>query len=598
MNASDRDLHPRPQWRRDAWLSLDGTWEFAFDDADIGKSEGWHDGRALPLSIEVPFPYQSERSGIGSKDIHEIVWYSRSFDVPPGWRADEGDLLLHFGAVDYATEVWINGLLAGRNRGGHVPFSFNIAPFLRDGSNRVTLRVKDRQDPCQPRGKQSSSGKPVRIYYYCTTGIWQTVWLEPVPAMRLDAMRLTAADPDGTLALEVQLHAPAGGWTVQLDVLASLDQDAPVVARASTAAARASATLRVAIDNARPWSTDDPHLYGLRLRLVRDGATLDSVQAYVGLRSFASRDAHFYLNGRKTFLLMVLDQGYWPDTLLAPPSDEALRADVEWIKRLGFNGVRKHQKIEAPRWLYWCDRLGLLVWEEMPNARNWSLDAEEALLAEWERAVARDVNHPSIVAWVPVVESFGFPALKRHASQQAFLERLVMRTRRLDPSRDVIDNDGWEHTNLTDVCSIHDYSQPAEKLVARYATTQQTGQPPDKGWYKDKPLFLPGGAYRGQPIVLSEVGGFLMQPAGVPEAERDRLFDYYGNARTTAELWLRYRDLMEGIATLTALAGICYTQLIDVEHEQNGLLTYDRQPKFDPDELAALHRALFFDRHD
>ena len=291
---------------------------------------------------------------------------------------------------------------------------------------------------------------------------------------------------------------------------------------------------------------------------------------------------------------MVLDQGYWPDTLLAAPSDDALRADVEWIKRLGFNAVRKHQKIEAERWLYWCDRLGLLVWEEMPNARSWSLEAEEALLAEWERAVARDLNHPSIVAWVPVVESFGFPALRRHASQQAFLERLVMRTRRIDPTRDVIDNDGWEHTNLTDVCSIHDYSQPAEKLVARYADTQRTGRPPDKGWYKDKPLFLPGGSYRGQPIVLSEVGGFLMQPAGVPEAERDRLFDYYGNARTTEELWLRYRDLMEGIAGLTALAGICYTQLIDVEHEQNGLLTYDRRPKFDPDALAALHRRLFF----
>ncbi len=586
---TDTDLHPRPQWRRATWMSLDGTWEFAFDDDDIGRTEGWHDGRALPLSIDVPFPYQAARSGLGTRDIHEIVWYSRGFTVPPGW-ADE-DLLLHFGAVDYATEVWINGRLAGRNRGGHVPFSFNIAPFLREGENRVTLRVEDRQDPCQPRGKQSASGVPVRIYYYCTTGIWQTVWLEPVPAMRLDALRVVQAAPDGTLALDVHLHAPAGGWTVELDVLASLDEDATVVARAATDAARASASLQLHIDDPRPWSPDQPHLYGLRLRLVRDGVVLDSVASYAGLRDFSARDAHFYLNGRRTFLLMVLDQGYWPDTLLAAPSDEALRADVEWIKKMGFNAVRKHQKIEAERWLYWCDRLGLLVWEEMPNARNWSLAAEEALLAEWERAVARDLNHPSIVAWVPVVESFGFPALRRHPGQQAFLERLAMRTRRIDPGRDIVDNDGWEHTNLTDICSIHDYSQPAEKLVARYADMQRTGQPPAKGWYKDKPLFLPGGQYRGQPVVLSEVGGFLMQPAG---KERDRLFDYYGNAATTEDLWHQYRDLMAGIATLTALAGICYTQLTDVEHEQNGLLTYGREPKFDPGRLAALHRALFF----
>jgi beta-galactosidase/beta-glucuronidase len=579
-------LHPRPQFTRERWLSLDGPWEFTFDDADAGRTEGWHDGRALPMSIEVPFPYQSGRSGIGTQEIHEIVWYAKTIEVPPGWR--DGDLLLHFGAVDYSTEVWINGRLAGRNRGGHVPFSFDIAPFLVDGPNRVTLRVEDRQDPCQPRGKQSASGKPVRIYYWCTTGIWQGVWLEPVPALRIDALRLLDTSPDGHLEAEVHLHAPAAGWTVEMDVL----DDAGVrVAFAQADTRHAVVRLSARIDAPRAWSPDDPYLYGLRVRLLKDGEVLDGVGSYCGLRSFEAHDGHFRLNGQRTFLLMVLDQGYWPDTNLTPPSPAALREDVEWIRRLGFNAVRKHQKIEDERWLYWCDRLGLLVWEEMPNARAWSLDAEEALLAEWERAVERDAGHPCIVAWVPLVESFGFGALHRHPGQQAFIEKLVRRTRRIDPTRLVVDNDGWEHTDLADVCSIHDYTQPGDKLYARYADSVAAGAPPSKGWYKDKPLFLPGGQWRGHPVVLSEVGGFLSVPES-PDAPRDRLFDYYGSVGSGEELLARYRDLMGALGRMPFLAGACYTQFTDVEHEKNGLLTFDRQPKVAPDDVAALHRQL------
>jgi hypothetical protein len=585
-----RAPYPRPQMVRPLWCSLDGLWEFAFDDADCGLAESWHDGRALPLRIQVPFPYQAAQSGLGAREIHEVVWYARSFVVPAGWAFDH--LLLHFGAVDYSTHVWVNGRLVGRNRGGHVPFHFNIAPFLAAGDNRVVLRVEDRQDAAQPRGKQSVSGRPVRIYYYCTTGIWQTVWMEPVGAVRIDHLRIVTAAPDGQLVVEAQLHAPFGAWQARLDVLAEGASDT-VLASCTTSTQAARLRFDIVIPDAVAWEPARPHLYQLRIALFHHGQQLDSVQSYAGLRTVTLTDGKFCLNGKPTFLLMVLDQGYWPQSLLAAPSDDALRADVAWIKRFGFNGVRKHQKIESERWLYWCDRLGLLVWEEMPNARAWSMRAEEDLLAEWERAVLRDINHPSIVTWVTVVESLGFPALKRHPEQQDFIARMVARTRLLDPARPVVDNDGWEHTDVTDLCTIHDYTHPAEKLRARYAGMEQTGHPPLHGWYRDKPLFLPGARYRGQPVVLSEVGGFLYDPDANQAERRDRLFDYYDTLRDPAELAGKYSALMEGLATLECLAGICFTQLADTEHECNGLLTAARQPKLAPEWLAALHERLW-----
>jgi hypothetical protein len=291
---------------------------------------------------------------------------------------------------------------------------------------------------------------------------------------------------------------------------------------------------------------------------------------------------------------MVLDQGYWPESYLAAPSDEALRADVEWVKRFGFNGVRKHQKIEDPRWLYWCDRLGLLVWEEMPNARRWSSQAEERLAAEWKRAVRRDYSHPCIIAWVPVNESMGFPRLGReHPGQYAFIERMVAMTRRLDPKRPVIDNDGWEHTDITDICAIHDYTPTAELLRERYQEASSGGALPAHVWIGNKPLFVLGSRYRRQPIMLTEVGGFLLIPPDVPAEKRDLLYNFYGSFRTPEELMEKYHDLMEGISSLRFLAGFCYTQLTDIEQEINGLLTFDRQPKISPEQVAELHRNLF-----
>jgi beta-galactosidase/beta-glucuronidase len=584
-----RPEYPRPQFVRREWLNLNGEWEFAFDDANRGREQGWHFGLPLERRINVPFPYQSELSGVGDKGVHEIVWYARSFEVPAEWRGQ--NVLLNFGAVDYRTTVWVNGKEVGHNQGGHVPFQFNIAPYLNHEANRLTLRVEDRQNPRQPRGKQSTTGRPHDIDYYNTTGIWQTVWLEPVPPIRIEDIRLNASARESAIEIGVLLHAPATRWALEVE---ALEEDGAVVARKRVEIRVAAAQVKLDIPEARPWSPESPYLYGLRIRLFEGERLLDEVESYAGLRDVELRDGRVWLNDAPVYLAMILDQGYWPEGYLAAPSDASLRADVEWTKKFGFNGARKHQKIEDPRWLYWCDRLGLLVWEEMPNAREWSSMAEERLAAEWKRAVRRDYNHPCIICWVPVNESMGFPKLRQnHPGQHAFIERMVAMTRQLDQKRPVIDNDGWEHTDITDICAIHDYTPTAALLRERYQETTTGGPLPPHVWIGNKPLFVLGSRYRGQPIVLSEVGGFLMIPPNVPAEERDLLYRFYGSVHTAEELLAKYHDLMEGIASLPFLAGFCYTQLTDIEQEINGLLTYDRRPKVRPEEVAELHRRLF-----
>ena len=584
--AIPRPEYPRPQFVRKEWLNLNGEWEFAFDDANQGLQLGWHDGRTLPQRITVPFAYQTPLSGINDKSIHEHMWYARSFEVPADWR---GDLLLNFGAVDYSSILWINGQEVGHNQGGHVPFQFDIAPYVKPGVNRLTLRVADKQDPGQPRGKQSVSGIPQEIDYYCTSGIWQTVWLEPVPSLRIEELRIVGHAQRNLVEIVVYLHAPSSAWRIEAEVT----DMGHFVTRGEARTAVATGHLILSIPYAKLWSPESPHLYDLRVRLYHNSELLDEVNSYFGLRGIELRDGKFLLNGSSVYLQMVLDQGYWPQSLLTAPSDEALQTDIGWAKAFGFNGVRKHQKIEDPRWLYWCDRLGVMVWEEMPNAREWSLDAEEKLSAEWQRAVRRDFNHPCIIAWVPVNESMGFPQLaQQHAGQYAFIERMVRTTRRLDDTRPVIDNDGWEHTDIADVCAIHDYSPSSEVLVKRYAKTLEGGSLPATVWIGDKPLFARGSKYRGQPIVLSEVGGFLTIPPDIPPEERDVLYRFYDSFEKPEELVEKYRDLMKGIAQLVFLAGFCYTQLTDIEQEINGLLTYDRQPKAPAEEIARIHHDM------
>lgn len=587
MTSVLRTEHPRPQHRRDDWTSLNGTWEFAFDDAEIGLEEGWQEGPALPLTINVPFPYQAPLSGIADTSVHEVVWYAKTLTYEEAWAGK--DLLLHFGAVDYFTTVWVNGQFVGSNRGGHVPFSFDIAPYLTQGDNRIVLRVEDRQDATQPRGKQVVSGIPHGIDYTCTTGIWQTVWLEAVPQVRIDSFRMTPIMEQDGLEVRVLLHAPANSWEIEVDVF---DGD-QLVATGRRPTMGASGRVFLRIENPKTWSPESPNLYGIKIRLLQKGDVLDEVTSYVGMRSVELRDGKFLLNGRSTYMRMALDQGYWREGLLAAPSDAHLKADVELAKSLGFNGVRKHQKVEDPRFLYWCDLLGLMVWAEMANARAYTPEAEEAFLQEWARAVERDANSPSVVAWVPLNESWGVPLInKGHVGQYAFVERAVQTTRRVDPYRPVIDNDGWDHTDVTDICTIHDYTSTGAEVRERYADASNGGPLPKQTWWDGGLTFVEGSGYHGQPVMLTEVGGFLIKPFWLPKEDWDVLYATYGSVNDTEELLSKYEDLMGAIASLPFVSGFCYTQLCDVEQEINGLVTYDRVPKVPVERIRAINESL------
>ena len=565
-----RSEHPRPQFQREQWLNLNGRWEFEFDDSNAGLDEHWASGaRKFTRNITVPFCFESPASGIGDPSFHPWAWYRRSFTVPETWKGRR--VLLHFGAVDYRAMVWINGQLAGSHVGGHTPFFFDVTPLLQPGANAVTVRAEDPPtDRTIPRGKQYWEPKSRGIFYQRTTGIWQTVWLEAVPQTRLEKVRITPSN-DGTVRFEARLAGPETG----LEAHAMVRWDKQVVAAGMSRADGARAAVVSGVTNPRLWSPAAPNLYDVTFELRRGAEALDRVSSYFGFRSVAAEGGRVVLNGRPLYIKMVLDQGYWPESNLTPPSDEAIQYDLRMTKAMGFNGARKHQKLEDPRYLYWADKMGLLVSSEMANAYLFDEDYVDRFTREWTEALERDYNHPSIIFWVPINESWGVPNL-RDPRQQNHLKALYTLTRSLDATRLVIDNDGWEHTDLTDLFAVHNYARTGELLYNIY---QHLGQPGAAVPFGGRTALAPGFAYNGSPFVLSEFGGIAYIPAG-HDVPLDA-WGYAGVEKTPEAALERLRGLYAAIAKIPAFAGLCYTQLTDVEQEINGLLTYDRKPKFE-----------------
>ena len=585
-----RPEYPRPQLRREDWANLNGEWSFAFDDSDAGLANGWHNTEVAALrsddspfdrKITVPFCYQSKLSGIGERAFHDVVWYARTFEYTPS--GDER-LLLHFGAVDYRATVWVNGTQVISHEGGHTPFSTDVTHALA-GEARDNILVVRAEDPSRdvtiPRGKQYWKEKSEGIFYTRTTGIWQTVWLEPVNRSRIDSLRLTPNVDVASVEVEVPIEGIEPGMnlraTVELDGEQVLEDTISV---RSSLVERSLPLLRRGEAPDTPhladwpgpalWSPEHPSLYDLRLELLDpDGEVLDRVESYFGMRKIEVKDGRVLLNDRPLYQRLVLDQGYFPEGILTAPTDEDLRRDVELAKEMGFNGARKHQKVEDPRWLFWADTLGFLVWGEMANAYQYSPDYVRRMTAEWQEAVMRDYNHPCIIAWVPMNESWGVPNLASDRSQTEHLLALYHLTRSLDPTRPVVSNDGWEHA-ITDLCNIHDY-RDAEALARSYTSPESSvaAEPANRS------VYVPGYAYRGEPILITEFGGIAFSGDASGEGWG------YSTVADAEEFLAHYQSLIEALLQSELVQGFCYTQLTDVEQEVNGLLAYDRTPKAD-----------------
>lgn len=576
--------YPRPQLERERWESLDGEWEFALDaDARWSSPEQveWN------AKIRVPFSPETTASGVHHTDFFRSCWYRRQIAAPPHAPGDR--IILHFGAVDYRAHVWVNGALTAEHEGGYTPFSLDVTKALASGPQWLVLCAEDDpQDLAKPRGKQDWQREPHSIWYPRTTGIWQSVWLEVLPRAAICSLRWTPSLDRWEIAFEVTVDGePPPGCLLSLRLSApdrTLVNDRYEVL--SGEVNRRIALSDPGIDDSRNellWSPESPTLLNAELALLdAEGRIIDQVRSYTALRSVAAQGERIVLNGRPYPLRMVLDQGYWPDTGSTAPDDAALRRDVELAKAMGFNGVRKHQKIEEPRYLYWADRLGLLVWEEMPSAYRFTHRSVERLTHEWMAALRRDYSHPCIIAWVPFNESWGVPNLPDSAAERHWVEALYHLTRTFDRSRLVVGNDGWEAV-ATDVIGIHDYDDDPDRIAQRYHSQESRPKLFRHARPGGRMLVLGSESHLEHPVVLSEFGGIA---CGRPDGKT------WGYSRTTTpeDFAREYTRLVTTVRGLELLAGFCYTQFTDTYQEANGLLYADRTPKFPIEQIALATR--------
>lgn len=573
--------YPRPQLVRPEWTDLNGKWDFALDPDGKWKEP---DQVHWDSTIHVPFSPETSASGIGYTGFFRACWYRRTVDKPK--LNSNQRLLLHFGAVDYSASVWINGSQVVSHDGGYTPFCTDITDSLsEEGQQTIVVRAfDDPADLSKPRGKQDWQLEPHSIWYPRTTGIWQTVWMERVPSTYVGSLRFTPVMERWEIGFESRLEGERRDslrMTVKLNFRDQLIADDTYTVIAGEVHRRIALS-DPGIDDYRNellWTPSSPNLIDVEIKLWSGrGELLDQVKSYTALRSIGVQGDKFILNGRPYPLRMVLDQGYWPDTGITAPDDAALRRDVELAKDMGFNGVRKHQKIEDPRYLYWADALGLLVWEEMPSAYRYTRGSIERLTREWMEAIARDFSHPCIIAWVPFNESWGVPDLPDSPSQRHYVQALYHLTKTLDPTRPVIGNDGWESV-ATDIIGIHDYESDPQRIARRYGTEDML----PRLFKRERPggriLLLNEDAHGGQPIMLTEFGGIAFSPN--PDATWG-----YSRSDTQDSFAEHVMELLGVVRSLNVLAGFCYTQFTDTYQEANGLLYADRTPKFPVEDVS------------
>lgn len=568
-----RSEYPRPQFRREQWESLNGEWEFAFDDEKQGELKGYPSGRvSLDKKINVPFVYQSAASGIGDETSHETVWYRRTFEV----KTKPENLLLCFNGADYETNVWVNGHLTASHTGAYTAFKADIAKYLEEGENVVVVKCFDPVCAAIPRGKQShrNGGKRFECWYIPSTGIWQSVWLENFQKDCIDRYTLMSDADNGTLYGDVTLL-----YAVADTLKITVKKDGIKIAEQTISLEKKRTEYSVKLENVDLWSPESPALYNVDFELQKDGKTLDLCHARTGVKKIEIVNGNVLLNGKPLYQRLVLDQGYWKDTDLTPPSAEAIKKDIEFAIKAGFNGARKHQKIEDPYFCYYAEELGFITWCEMPSAYEFCDLEVQSLVSEWSKIVAEAKNCTSNVCYAPLNESWGVGAIKSDKRMQHLAAALTFVTKAIDPSRPVSSNDGWENTNETDVVTIHDYAFDDSEFDKKYIRADLNLVAP-----VGRAQFADGAHYRGQPVLFSEFGGIAMQTDTSGEN-----WGYGAGAKGAEEFYSRMRNLMKGIKRCP-FQGYCFTQLSDVQQEVNGILDYAHNPKFDLSVLAEIFK--------
>jgi beta-galactosidase/beta-glucuronidase len=566
---------------RGGYESLDGEWAFAFDPEDRyeGGGRGHEKGFAPEVKITVPFSYETAASGIGRTEHCRRVWYCREIKAEP--KRGE-NVLLWFEGADYLTKVWVNGTFVGQNEGAYHRFGFDITKQLRKGANTLAVKCEDAPDARQIRGKQRwFQEERFECFYTQTTGIWKSVWLETVAGARVEDIRVTPLYAERKARFDIGI-AGAGDDT-ELEIAVSFGGEAVTGARVP---AQSAVSIGLDISRAgetraaREWSPGRPDLYDVEIAVYKGGAVADTVGSYFGFRDIRASGGAVLLNRLPFYQKLVLDQGYWPESGLTPPSEGALIRDIELAKSMGFNGARKHQKIEDERYLYWADVLGFAVWCEMPSCHAFSERLIGAFTDQWQKAVRQNCSHPSVIAWVPFNESWGIENVLTDPAQQNFTEGVYRLTKAVDPTRPVVSNDGWEHTS-SDILTLHNYESDPACFAAQVSDAVNGRHAHEPPFFVRRAAFADGYRYGGQPVMISEYGGIAMNGR--------KGWGYGEHAADGGRLLERVRALTDGIKALPGVCGYCYTQLADVRQEINGLLYEDRSPKVPAEDVKEIN---------
>lgn len=566
-----RNEYPRPQFRRDEWIALNGEWEFTFDDENTGVKNGYTTGRkAFDSRINVPFTYQYEASGIHDETVHKTLWYRRTVNITREQRKKSA--LLCFNGANYETDVWVNGQHAAYHKGAFAPFNADVTALLKEGENTIVVRCIDDNDQTMPRGKQSWTGERFACWYIANSGIWQSVWLE---FFGKDCIADYSIVPDiETLSFSGNietLRAIADTLEIKVTFEGKVWKTETISLNGKYTRYSVSLMERNFVDEDLYWYPNAPRLFYVDLALKKDGETVDTAHTRFGMRKISiDEGGQICLNHRPLYQRLILDQGYWRESGITPPSVESLKEDILLAKEMGFNGARKHQKFEDPYWYYLADEIGYLTWCEMPSAYNFNAKEVLEQSREWQEIINVAKNFASVITYVPLNESWGVRKVVYDKQQQDYARALYYITKAADPTRPVSTNDGWENVSPTDLITIHDYASDSSKFDEKY-----TAEKYDMIYPQGRRLMAEGNYYEGQPVIFSEFGGVAMQ-----KSTAGANWGYGKGAECDDEFYARIENLVDGIYRCD-FQGYCYTQLTDVQQEVNGLLDEDHKPKFD-----------------